>query len=112
MRDLTKEEIDSAPEWCWLYAISGDRLYYSDGKSCTQGERMGTYPDKFKIHNPIPRKEFDISECKFNGEIGIEQSDELSITFTEYEQAVTLGRNEIVAAAKHFKLTASDLNTQ
>ena len=54
-------------------------------------------------------KEFDIWSVKFNGDIALESCDELSVTFTDLEHTMCLGRTEIIAAAKHLNVTAEEL---
>ena len=113
MRPLTRQEIENAPDWAnSAYVDSAGMLTWFNNETgeakvaAWEGDTAMLSRSHYAFNNcePIPRTEFDIFSAKFNGELGIEQADELSITITEYEQAVTIGINEAEIFAKHFGL--------
>lgn len=121
MRNLTQPEIDAAPGWATDYTTEDEYVTFISEKHY-QNYHVGLDQLLIKCKRrldgifgnaqaqPIPRKEFDIWSVKFNGDISLDCCDELSVTFIELEHTLCLGRTEIIAAAKHLKLTPKDLS--
>lgn len=100
MRKPTQNEINLAPSWAVSYSIGDDDL-------CTHHERH--YGFTLPLPPKAPSKEFDISEHVFECKrFSIEDGDvELE---NGYETAfLTIDKDDAIALAKHFKLTAEDL---
>lgn len=98
MRKLTKHETENKPWWAKSYDIQAQHdtpIFYIT-------ERGGAMP--------IPRKEFDISKHEFSDRL-IDASmvigDEVLIR--AFNNGITMKKQDAIALAKHFKLTAEDL---
>ncbi len=96
MRDLTPQEIaDAGDNKHYFIDSEFGPIYSRHMKSFTQ---------------PIPRKEFDISGYEFSdGDINIHNAigDRYELYVTS--KCIELNKQDAIALAKHFKLTASDL---
>ena len=120
MRDLTPQEIKNAPEWATLYNIGSDNEIFWIGEefAMLQGGEKAHRRDicgYFSCIKIIPRKAFDISEYESenisdiyvetwnNNSLGFEVSASLDDT------AIGIDKNDAIAFAKHFKLTADEL---
>ncbi len=115
MRDLTPQEVANAPEWATHYeSMPHGVIYQTDGSFQT-----GTVGGRCK-HNglsggakPIPRKELDISGYEFSdGDMDvIIEADGGVFVSVDSDRGIyaNLSRNDIIALAKHSKLTAEDL---
>lgn len=112
MRKLTQQEIEWAPAWADGYTIDvhGDIEWYTG--NCYLVEHDNFF---FKAE-PIPRKEFDISDHDFS------DSDVISVIYQGYETEAYLyfelsrdtnelchSREDVIAMAKSMSLTAEDL---
>jgi len=131
MRDLTQQEIDDAPARFDSYYEDGhgNLRLINTGILITQGidvfescsvrllPKIAGVNYFTKDHysmmtcKPIPRKEFDISEYEFSdGDIMVITKASSSIEIRSNNTAgVHLSRQDSIAIAKHFKLTAEDL---
>ena len=99
MRKLKQSEIDAAPGWANFYSIQKDKPYFTE-------LAMDQRELDFK---PIHRKEFDINEYEFDCE-SVSKFDDGFIEFNAYGcEKVAFSREDWIAGAKHFKLTAEDL---
>ena len=124
MRDLTQNEIDNAPEWATRYAIVANDICYVDDKYWivlgTDGVSMKEKmlldnPRSHEYTKPIPRKEFDITSYEFDDKFNImilEVNDDSSVSLDVDTVDTYITKQDAIALAKHFKLTANDLNTQ
>lgn len=123
MRDLTTEEIENAPEWadsvfenghgalCWFSNDTG--LALRIGSSAIP-VAMSSVHYSFKTNKPIHRKEFDISEHKLDRcDDKLVQSG-LDLEMCRHDNyanpSFNIRKQDVIAMAKHFKLTASDLS--
>ncbi len=111
MRALTPQEINAAPDWATHYVIDSDDdlTYESLDWWCWATNPYHKHDNHGCIDGvPIPRKEFDISKHEFGYAFC---SDYASITFEMYEgqSDLILEKQDAIAIAKHFKLTAEDL---
>jgi len=112
MRDLTKDEIDDAPEWAITYAID------NDGYILWLGDKTGlsTNPNNSSFcmgpAKPIPRKEFDILEYDWSDVRAVYSFDIYTdgVEFDLNSHGLALSKQDAIALAKHFKLTPSDLS--
>lgn len=112
MRDLTAEELALAPEWATHYIVdSGDNSIIYESKNLCWWAGLGK-PLACKRMDEgaiaIIRKPFDITQHEFSDEF----------TYFDFELHKDRGgiiidgevnRGDIIAIAKHFKLTAEDL---
>ena len=115
MRDLTPQEIKNAPEWATLYNIGSDNEIFWIGEefAMLQGGEKAHRRDicgYFSCIKIIPRKAFDINLYNmqhFNAEEVWTEGDLLYVTVN----CVDLGifKEDAIAFAKHFKLTADEL---
>ena len=121
MRALTPQEINDAPDWAVKYDVleSADDLigYYGKGKALFVWSKSGV---KSGVHNsyiepayaqPIPRKEFDINSYTFSNEscLGMDSDGSLLFDGSHYGEDTCFDRDDIIAMAKLFKITAEDL---
>ena len=118
MRDLTHQEIKSAPEWATHYFIAENYgiRWSNDSGYQWRGDEFhsishGGATRLLRESKPIPRKAFDISEYVFDGcDVSI---DDLIGDFVEFKNdhssSFTLSKIDVIALAKHFKLTADEL---
>lgn len=103
MRKLTQQEIDQAPEWANFYSIQKDKPYF------TEERPHGLYYEIF------PRKEFDISDCKYLKFKHLTiwshpslPSSMLTIGHNRFD-AICLDKNQAIEIAKLLGATAEDL---
>lgn len=114
MRNITQTEIDNAPEWATHYTILNFGVLYQnneyfqsdvDGFKCVQSR----VSDEAQ---PIQRKEFDISEYEYShGGLKLHSVDDVNgdLYLSHYREVHRRTREDAIAEAKHFKLTAEDL---
>ncbi len=117
MRDLTKEEIGNAPEWATHYRADSHSVVFE----CTEYWQrlllqLGVFAhnrvkqkSKLTKCRPIVREVFDIGEY-FNEDSGL--CFDVTAGYLWFERngtATPSEKSDIIAAAKHFKLTARDL---
>jgi len=95
MREPTQNEIENKPAWAkYYYAAEGRApIFYA-------APGVGTAP--------IPRKEFDINEYDFKCKIEITSIGHVMFK-NIYGFSFTFNKQDTIALAKHFKLTADDL---
>ncbi len=101
MRELTQQEIDQAPKRFTYYCVkSNGGIHWQTKKECSGSQ-------------PIPRKQFDISEHEFSDD---DESFSVNGDFIVLKRcdnytnpSFDIHRPEAIALAKHFKLTADDL---
>jgi len=86
MRPLTQQEIDNAPEWANYFHIP-----HKQAPSYSEFHHSG--------YEPIPRKEFDISDCKHLSRFDhLKFSDRLlEVGHNKYE-SLFFGRDQIIEA--------------
>lgn len=97
MRELTQKEIDDAPDWAKYYTVNTNNAVSYDPHKCAGYELI---------------KEFDISEYDF-GEfrfIGLDENKDVELKGRYRYAASCINKQDAIALAKHFKLTASDLS--
>lgn len=132
MRELTEEELKLAPEWAThYYAYSGgDILFECEYKNALYSEILGfMWREMLSTgicdrSEPLPKKPFDISEHKFSdSKLNFDGfSDGALVLSAEYEQwvgdlngysleelPINVNKDDAIAIAKHFGLTAEDL---
>ena len=122
MRKLTQQEIDNAPEWATHYTITrpASLPMYESTKSyqVVDNNRRIQPPKGISSHaKPIPRKEFDIVGYEFsdvNFDMCEVDGQEIILyvsTHSDLNQpnSITHDKQDVIALAKHFKLTAEDL---
>ena len=114
MRDLTQQEIKNAPEWATHYFIDcmghvtfeSELLWQRVGTLYAEHSRAGLSNDV----KPVPRKAFDISEYKFSDcYLTVNNSWDDIIELACVIDFIDIRKNDAIAMAKHFKLTADEL---
>jgi len=118
---LTDEQIaELAPDWATHYSHNATTLTFSNTEKAVVTDFKGVYQCSehdnevgFKDEDkPIQRKKFDISEYEFSDErIGFLQDDKGLLVEIEgdFYEVAYINKNDSIALAKHFKLTAEDL---
>lgn len=119
MRNLTKTEIDDAPDWATHYDI-GD--FEDKNCVCYQGHSFVKvnyyqYAGGMKVQinrltdeaKSIPRKEFDIETFDPGDMVKFYIDSDGDLEFDGYDDSYIMRRDSAIAIAKHFKLTAEDL---
>ena len=124
IRELTPQEINAAPEWAVKYWVMDNHGGHRAGKICFvnklnnitqwQGSEKCGIPSLGTLSfKQIPRPPFDISEYVFSDStIIVDESRVNDCTLglnTQSETFVDIRKQDAIALAKHFKLTASDL---
>lgn len=114
MRQLTKTEIENAPEWATHYGIceDGDILFeneeffiFASKPKKKLGQLFGVDEDS----KPIPRKEFDIEAFEADDMVKFYIDSDGDLEFDGFDESYLLRKDSAIAIAKHFKLTADDL---
>lgn len=115
---LTDEQIaELAPEWATHYRRRGKVLVF-ESVNKYQFYNNGSFGDVYMFHygkqkmtgKPIPRKKFDISEYEFSDSIAefeVEVCD--TLVLKSHGSWFSFDKDDAIALAKHFKLTAEDL---
>ncbi len=121
MRELTREEIDNAPEWATHYVIDTecDQAIYkgqrpeSEFYYCWWEGLIGRMPYSRLDgdEKPIPRKQeaFDICQYKLGGEFSHFISDGDLFLEGDYCVNYKIDKGYSIALAKYFNLNAEDL---
>ena len=116
MRELTKTEIENAPDWATDFAIIKGQVIMIGGGQITKTEGQKVlWSEVFETDfEPIPGKKFDVRDYDFAVLDGIRIDDDNDIIFClsgEYGSYVDghIVKQDAIALAKHFKLTAEDL---
>jgi len=116
MRDLTPQEIANAPEWATHYIVDSDDdiTYESLDWWCWAANPSRKCDNRGRMSGvPIPRKEFDISQYEFSDgdmDIIIEADGGVFVSVdSDRGLYANLSRNDIIALARHSKLTPEDL---
>jgi len=115
MRELTQQEIDDAPDWATEYSIIRNHVVFiGEGRAVGVGDIVLMWADV--LNNEfvsIPRKEFDITKCKFDGFSNVTIDEDFIIfevvSSDDETTDVYIDKKFTIAAAKKFKLTGSDL---
>jgi len=115
MRQLTQTEIENAPDWADEYYIDIKDVWYVNKKYGMA--KMNGRVRNIKSHSsiildakPIPRKEFDIGEYEFSdGDVLIDDIMSDEIVFESPGVGYSLLKEDVIALAKHFKLTVDGL---
>jgi len=106
MRHLTHQEIDNAPEWATEYAIIKEQVVMIGGGQITKPEdEKILWSDIFETDfQPIPRKEFDISEYDWSDERAVfnVDVDAETVMFDLNGHGLELSEQDSVALAQHF----------
>lgn len=125
MRDLTQKEIDQAPDWAQRYFSEGITALYiniNDGIIAHINAPEVTFAPwnelEYALENsqPIPRKEFAISEYQFSDtdiksvEIDGYADNEYLHFYLHDTNELTHSKSDVITMAKALKLTASDLS--
>ena len=112
MRELTQQEIDSAPDWATHYTMDddGEIFWLSKEFAMTQlGTRIkrkfvrGYLSGCHSSEKPIPRKPFDIGEYRFDG-LFYQGGSACRADFNIDIESFSLHKTDVIALAKHFKL--------
>lgn len=117
MRKLTQNEIDNAPEWATHYGvIEFDHIMWRSKYlgSINNSGQLPFYCYGIPEHctKPIPRKEFDISDyesCDPNVDYIEAQEFCIRTVFEDDINEYIENRDDVIAKAKHFKLTPGEL---
>lgn len=105
-QQLTDEQIaELAPDWATHYGYACGDLVFVDCKACKIKE---------SITKPIPRKKFDISEYEFSDKYATYTGCSASMVHIDVlncgiPNGIFFDKDDVVAMAKHFNLTAEDL---
>jgi hypothetical protein len=121
MRYLTEEELKLAPDWADSYFmnLSGRLVYFSaiTGNAQLFGhDYIIRYLSEdhyaFSRCKPIPRKPFDITQYVFSdGRINFDKYHNglLVEIESDFYECAHINKDDAIAIAKHFNLTAEDL---
>lgn len=124
MRDLTDEELAKKPDSLDFYIVVGDKVYFTnvfgvDVYCAETGEFVddSAISDLWKSAKKINQKPFDISEHEWSdGDIDNHflTADGLRVIFSFTPEnmpldVIGLNKKDVIALAKHFKLTGEDL---
>lgn len=114
MRKLTQQEIDQAPDWATHYIVDSDNdlMYESVEWWCWSISPKQLHDNYHDIGGqPIPLKEFDIGEYSFYGLSfnRVDSDGDIVFNGSFYGDDGYLNKQDTIASAKHFKLTAGDL---
>lgn len=125
MRDLTEEELKLAPEWaCKFDFFNGDLIYMSDVVGDYEGkplyrfldvkhniEEVGVEGDYDLCTRLIVKESFDITKHEWGDTVGYVEtcSKEITLNCGTGQNYIELFKDDAIAIAKHFGLTAEDL---
>lgn len=109
-----------APDWATHYRFNSFEVMYESTKKWVAIGlnhpyiKRGPYSQNSKLTKckPIQRKKFDISEHEFSDDklsLLIDDADLISINDNCSGSCFDLHKDDAIAIAKHFKLTAEDL---
>ncbi len=115
MRKLTQQEIDNAPDWATHYLIVNEVFMWESKTEWSHygSERVMCNHGLGKASKPIPRKEFDIARCEFDGLSNVTVDGNFIVfevvNSDDETTDVYIDKEFTIAAAKKFKLTTDDL---
>ncbi len=111
MRKLTKQQIKKMPK-AFIMGMEvcevGGKLLNPFDPDCTDYYDFiegYSYEEELKVE----RDKFDISAYKFSGHMRAIGPGQCYVTLSEDGQNVVVKRKDVIALARHFKLTAEDL---